>query len=75
MTDAAIYQRVSVIRDELLSLISAVGARGANGDGDRIAELMLDDLQVVANGLGRVEEGLSFSGRSMQSSGAGSQRA
>src|SRR4051812_30699621 len=56
MTDAAICERVSGIRAELLDLIGHIG-----GPATRLelsADMMLDDLLVVANRLGRVAEGL-----------------
>ena len=56
MTDAAICERVSGIRAELLDLIGHIG-----GPATRLelgADIMLDDLLVVANRLGRVAEGL-----------------
>jgi hypothetical protein len=56
MTEAAICERVSRIRAELLDLIGHIG-----GPATRLeltADVMLDDLLVVANRLGRVAETL-----------------
>ncbi len=56
MTEAAIHERVCVIRSELLELIGSIGAPATRVD--LTADVMLDDLLVVANRLGRVAEGL-----------------
>jgi hypothetical protein len=56
MTDAAIHERVCGIRGELLDLIGMIGAPGTRVE--LTADVMLDDLLVVANRLGRVAEGL-----------------
>ena len=56
MTDAAIHERVSGIRSELLELIGLIGAPSSRPELN--ADMMLDDLLVVANRLGRVAEGL-----------------
>jgi len=56
MTEAAIHERVSGIRGELLELIGMIGSPGSRLE--LTADVMLDDLLVVANRLGRVAEDL-----------------
>jgi hypothetical protein len=56
MTDAVLRERVSGIRGELLDLIGMIGSPGSRLE--LSTDLMLDDLLVVANRLGRVAEGL-----------------
>ncbi len=56
MTEAAIHERVCGIRSELLDLIGTIGAPATRVD--LTADVMLDELLVVANRLGRVAEGL-----------------
>jgi hypothetical protein len=55
MTDAAIHERVCGIRGELLELIGMLGSPARI---ELTADMMLDDLLVVANRLGRVAEGI-----------------
>jgi hypothetical protein len=56
MTEAAIHERLCGIRGELLELIGMIGSPGTRLE--LTADLMLDDLLVVANRLGRVAENL-----------------
>ncbi len=56
MTDATIHERVCGIRGELLELIGMLGSPGTRLELG--ADVMLDDLLVVANRLGRVAEDL-----------------
>jgi hypothetical protein len=56
MTEAAIHERVCGIRGELLELIGVIGSPGTRHE--LAADMMLDDLLVVANRLGRVAEDL-----------------
>lgn len=56
MTDAAIHERVCGIRGELLELIGMLGSPATRIE--LTADMMLDDLLVVANRLGRVAEGI-----------------
>ena len=56
MTDATIHERVCGIRGELLELIGMLGSPGTSFE--LTADMMLDDLLVVANRLGRVAEDL-----------------
>ena len=56
MTEAAIHERVCGIRGELLELIGMIGSPGTRLE--LAADMMLDDLLVVANRLGRVAEDL-----------------
>ena len=56
MTEAAIHERLCGIRGELLELIGMIGSPGTRLE--LTADLMLDDLLVVANRLGRVAEDL-----------------
>ena len=56
MTDAAIHERVCGIRGELLELIGMLGSPATRFE--LTADMMLDDLLVVANRLGRVAEGI-----------------
>ncbi len=52
MTEAAIYERISGIRAELLEVIGKVGS--SNRSLELEATVMEDDLIMVANRLGRV---------------------
>jgi hypothetical protein len=56
MTDAAIHERVCGIRIELLELIGMIGAPATRVE--LAGDVMLDDLLLVSNKLGRVAEGL-----------------
>jgi hypothetical protein len=55
MTDAEIYERVSGIRGELLTLLTDVGSPFHD---DQRTGLVQEDLLLLANGLGRIADGL-----------------